>query len=34
MDAVVLILFILVLVGIVLAAVMTIGVALDRGKQG
>jgi hypothetical protein len=33
MDALVLILFILVLVGIVVAALMTIGVALTRGKQ-
>jgi hypothetical protein len=34
MDALVLIVLILALVGIVLAALMTIGVALSRGKQG
>jgi hypothetical protein len=34
MDAVVLIVLILLLVGIVAAAVMTIAVALDRGKTG
>lgn len=34
MDAVVLIVFILVLLGIVAAALMTIGVALGRSKQG
>lgn len=34
MDALVLIVLILALLGIVLAALMTIGVALSRGKQG
>jgi hypothetical protein len=34
MDAVVLIVLILLLVGIVAAAVMTIAVALDRSKTG
>jgi hypothetical protein len=34
MDALVLIVLILALLGIVLAALMTIGVALSRGKRG
>jgi hypothetical protein len=34
MEIVVLVLFILALAGIVLAALMTIGVALSRSKQG
>lgn len=34
MDALVLIVLTLALLGIVLAALMTIGVALSRGKQG
>jgi hypothetical protein len=34
MDAVVLIVLILMLVGIIAAGVMTIAVALDRGKTG
>lgn len=34
MDALVLIVLTLALLGIVMAALMTIGVALSRGKQG